>query len=238
MKAAPELRHEDKQMNHCVAFSTLPRLEWHGNRPFAIASLHPDYARTLEALALRMEEPIKQLPVTAGWENSAQENPTGSRYGNYNAFMLDADMLPLFLALRSLYRFLLDSIALPRRPCYLQAWFNVHRSGQRLVRHKHHAHFIGYFVAHGEGSVTRFGAWPITHESDFPVENRDGMLVVTLGKNHYHEVSHWTNPERARVSFAFDIVCTDGVPDDPQSTAAGGVGRHVLIPFDGPGFDV
>ena len=221
-------------MKHSLTFSTPPWLEWHGMRPFAMARLDPAYARTLEEVALRLEDRIQNLPVTEGWENAADENPTGSRYGHYNAFMLAPAMLPLFLALRTLHRFLLDATGVERQPSVLQSWFNVHRVGQRLLRHQHAAQYIGYFVAHGEGSVTRFGAWPITHESDHPLQNQDGLLVVTLGRNHFHEVSQWTDAERARVSFAFDIINVNG--DNGSPAAPSERASRVLIPFDGPDF--
>jgi hypothetical protein len=201
-----------------------PWLEWHNRRPFAFACLDPGYAHRLAELAVKLEPQILNLSVAKGWENSAAQNPTGSRYAAYNAFLLDPSLLDLFLALRATYRFLISSIQVKPQPCYLQSWFNIHRAGQNLHRHEHMARFIGSFSAHAEGSVTRWGASPVTDESDYQLENRDGLLTVTVGRKHYHEVSLWQDQDRPRVSYAFDIVDQSAWRDD-----------RVLIPFDGLG---
>lgn len=210
-----------------------PRLEWHNLRPFAIARLPPDYARTLEQLALREEARIVELPVSEGWANQAGENPTGARYQSYNAFLLDSCTHTLYLALRTTYRFLLTSIGAENKPRLCQAWCNVHRAGQKLLRHSHKAQFIGYFAAHAEGTQTLFGPSAVADDRDFPIVNLDGQIVVTTGMGHFHEVTPWADETRHRVSYAFNIV-DQGMTTKPETNR----NPSVVIPFDGPDFAV
>lgn len=215
-------------------FLEKPRLEWRGHRPFAIARLPLDYARTLELLALREEERIMKLPVSRGWEKRADENTAGSRYHSYNALQADTCTISLFLALRSTYRFLLKELKAENRPRCLQAWFNVHRPGQKILRHAHVAQFIAYFAAHAEGSTTQFGPSPASTENDIFLPNVDGGLVVTVGMNHFHETSVWHDAERPRVSYGFNIA--DQSAHDASYDARGE--PIAMIPFDGPDFAV
>ena len=135
-----------------------PQLEWHGKRPFAVAQMQPDYATGLELLAPVLEQRILCLPVTEGWEAAASGNPTGSRYGSYNALLLDPLHTELFLGIRTTARFLREQIGLAHTPTMIQSWLNVHRAGQRLGRHSHDATLIGFFIAYGKASTTSFGA--------------------------------------------------------------------------------
>jgi hypothetical protein len=189
-----------------VGFEVQPRLEWHNLRPFAIARLPLDYARRLTELAMRCEPAVTGLSVAEGWLERAAENPTGSRYKSYNSFELHPEMGLLLRALRETYGFLRGQIGAPRVPVSVQSWYNVHRAGQRLHRHVHEARYIGSFCAYGEGSFTRYGPSAETDESDYALPNHDGQLLVTLGRNHYHEVSVWEDEAHPRVSYAFDIV--------------------------------
>jgi len=189
-----------------VVFEVAPRLEWHNLRPFAIARLPLAYARRLTDLAMEYEPVVTELPVAEGWLEKSAENPTGSRYKSYNSFALDGETELLRRALGATYGFLREQIGAPAEPVSVQSWYNVHRAGQRLHRHVHGARYIGSFCAYGEGSVTRYGASVETDESDYPLPNHDGQLLVTLGRNHYHEVSVWEDAVHPRVSYAFDIV--------------------------------
>lgn len=193
-------------MTGAAHFLEPPRLQWHHNRPFALARLQPDYARELEALALRLEPQITSLPVSSGWESVSAENPTTARYKSYNTFLLDPRFMPLFLALRDTYRFMLQATGARAPSSYVKSWFNVHRAGQNLRRHHHKAGFIGSFAAHAEGSVTRYGGTMAPSDRDYAVDHIDGGLLVTVGHQHFHDVSTWQDPTRARVTYAFDIV--------------------------------
>lgn len=192
-----------------IDFVEPPRLEWHNLRPFALARLPAGYAHRLEALAHQHEPAILALPVSPGWEASAQENPTGARFAHYNALLLDPAFEPLRQALRLLYRFLLESIGAPAKPRHVRSWCNIHRSGQRLGRHLHEVPYIGTFSAHAEGSTTCYGATPDAGPADWSMPHADGQLMVTVGHNHFHQVSVWTDAFRPRVTFAFDIVQLD-----------------------------
>lgn len=206
-----------------AAFLSPPSLVWHGRVPFALAQLPADYAADLTAVALEHEEWVKQLPVTRGWEKVATANPTSARYSSYNAFLLDKRCLPLFFAVRSLYRFLLSATGRANEGRYIQCWYNVHRSGQNFHRHCHETSYIGIFSACAEGSETVFGPFPVSTEHDRGFPHRNGQLLLTEGgTKNYHEVSAWQRDDVPRVTFAFDIV----------DTADWGQKRK-LIPFDG-----
>jgi hypothetical protein len=175
----------------------------------------------LENLALAKELAIKVLPVSPGWEPIAQQNPTTARYSRYSAFLLDQTALTLFFAIRETYLHLLRALDQPSAPRFIQCWYNVHRSGQSLVRHKHPYPFIGTFSAHAEGSETRYGKTRETSESDAIFKHVDGHLMVTTGEEHYHETSVWQDSSRARVTYAFDIL--DAKRWNPD---------QVFLPFD------
>jgi hypothetical protein len=201
-----------------------PHIEWSGDRPFAFSRLTEQYANALEKLALEKEAEITSLPVNQGWETVADRNPTTSRFGSYSAFLLSPLTLPLFFAIQELYRFLLQELDQKPAPRFIQCWYNIHRIGDSLVRHKHVYPFIGTFSACAEGSVTRYGRSKEPDPSDALIEHVRGLLMVTTGLEHWHDTSPWQNPDRARVTFAFDVV------DVSQWNP-----RQIFLPFDNAG---
>jgi hypothetical protein len=90
-----------------------------------------------------------------------------------------------------------------------------------LVRHKHNYPFIGTFSAHATNSETRYGRTRETSDTDVKVGHVAGQLMVTSGEDNYHETSVWLDANRARVTYAFDIVNYD------QWNS-----RHFFLPFD------
>ena len=202
-------------------FVELPHVDWQDGRPFATSRLSVRYANLLENLAIAKENVVKALPVDPGWEKIADKNPTTARYSAYSAFLLSPSTLPLFFAIRETYRHLLRELDQQPAPRFIQCWYNIHRSGESLVRHKHPYAFIGTFSAHAEGSETRYGKTRDTDESDVIVRHATGQLMVTTGPDHYHETSIWRDPDRPRVTFAFDILNADRWNS-----------RQVFLPFD------
>lgn len=202
-------------------FSELPHVDWKDGRPFAISRLSNRYVCGLENLALAKEPAIKTLPVSPGWESIAEKNPTTARYSSYSAFLLSPSTLPLLFAVRETYRYLLHALDLQPAPRFIQCWYNVHRVGESLVRHKHPYPFIGTLSVHAEGSETRYGKTKETSESDVVVKHVNGQLMVTTGTEHYHETSVWRDANRARVTYAFDILGAEQW--NP---------RQVFLPFD------
>ena len=182
-----------------------PQLEWANNRPFAYARMSEDYARILEDLALRKEAEVRALPITKGWELGAASNPTTARFSSYSAFHLGPETLPLFFAIREVYRYLLGVLGQEPAPRYIQCWYNIHRLNHNIPRHFHVYPFIGVFSAHAEGSVTRYGESREDSGDDVFIEHAPGQLTITTGPGHYHTTSPWRDPERARVTYAFDI---------------------------------
>jgi len=202
-------------------FAELPRVDWCEGRPFAVARLDSQYAKALEDMALAKESSVKALPISQGWEPIAEQNPTTARYASYSAFLLSPVTLPLYFAIRETYRHLLEALGQQHAPRFIQCWYNVHRGGESLIRHKHPYPFIGTFSAHSAGSYTRYGRTKEASESDAIVEHIDGQLMVTTGEDHYHETSVWQDPDRPRVTFAFDIL-----------NAERWNSRQVFLPFD------
>ena len=187
-------------------FVELPRVEWKDGRPFAISRLSKGYASKLENLALTKEDAIKALPISEGWEKYAEKNPTTARYSSYSVFLLSPTTHVLFFAIRETYLHLLRELNLQPAPRYIQCWYNIHRGGELLGRHKHPYPFIGTFSAYAEGSETRYGKTKETSDSDATVKHVNGQLMVTTGEEHYHETSVWGDSNRARVTYAFDIL--------------------------------
>ena len=202
-------------------FVELPHVDWKDGRPFAISRLSSKYASLLEDLALSKENVIKALPVAPGWERFVEKNPTTARYSSYSVFHLSPNTLPLFFAIRETYLHLLGALGQNTAPRFIQCWYNIHRAGESLGRHKHPYSFIGTFSAHAEGSETRYGNTKETSESDLIVKHVAGQLMVTTGAEHYHETSVWGDASRARVTYAFDIL--DAERWNP---------RQVFLPFD------
>ncbi|HET7085474.1 MAG TPA: hypothetical protein VFI23_11935 [Rhizomicrobium sp.] len=175
----------------------------------------------LEDLALAKESTVCTLPVSDGWSSIAHKNPTTARYSSYSAFLLSPATLPLFFAIRETYRHLLRAIDQEPVPRFIQCWYNIHRCAHSLVRHKHNYPFIGTFSAHAEGSTTRYGRSRDTSEADVIVSHVTGQLMVTTGNENYHETSVWCDADRARVTYAFDIMGQE------QWNS-----RQILLPFD------
>ncbi len=189
--------------------------------PFRFSHLSPEYSDELEKLAAAKEDDIKSLPVDSGWLKIAEKNPTTARYSSYSVFLLSPRTLPLFFAVRETYWHLLRELGQKPAPRYIQSWYNIHRGVKSLVRHKHPYPFIGTFSAHAEGSTTRYGNSREPSDTDVLVNHVDGMLMVTTGAEHWHDTSLWPDPDRARVTYAFDIV--DASHWNP---------RQVFLPFD------
>jgi hypothetical protein len=214
-----------------IEFTKPPCLEWHHTLPFAVARLPADYARSLAQIALDNEEKIVSLPISKGWEDQAPANPTTARYKSYNALLLSTQCLPLFFALRATARVLMGAAGIKPSYSAVQAWCNIHRTGQRLVRHFHESPMIGSFIAFGEGGTTRYGRSVGADDQDHVIDNADGQILVTLGGRHYHEVSAWTNEAHPRVSFAFDFMLFTQLQDKNAYRLGGSA-----IPLDGPDF--
>lgn len=174
-------------------------------RPFAFSNLGPRYARILETVALQNEQRVRALPVSPGWERVAEQNPTTARYRSYCGFLLNRATLELYFAIRESYLALLGHLGMSRAPRFIQCWYNVHRAGEKLARHTHPYPFIGTFSAHSEGSHTRYGESPEASSEDVVLDHTNGQLLLTTGPGHFHETSLWSDPDRARVTFAFDI---------------------------------
>jgi hypothetical protein len=202
-------------------FVEQPHVDFRDGRPYAVARLGEDYADHLERLALEKESGVMQLPVSPGWQPIADKNPTTARYASYSAFLLSEATLPLFFAIRETYLCLLQVLNLRQEARFIQCWYNIHRAGDALVRHKHPYAFIGTFSAHAEGSETRYGRTRETNDSDVIVRHRKGQLMVTTGPEHYHETSVWHDPARPRVTYAFDIL-------DAKHWHS----RQMFLPFD------
>lgn len=195
-----------------------PRVETH-RRPFALARMSEDYAHGLADLAERLAPGLDSLPPNEGMLPWA--GPYGARFTRYNLFMLDPAFDRLLLALRATYRALVEAMRIEARPRSVYGWLNIQHEGERIGRHLHDAPFIGSFAARAEGSETRFGLTKEPSDRDFPVGNRDGQLIVTPGKLHYHETTPWPRRDAPRVTFAFDIVSREEWGDRP-----------LLLPFD------
>jgi hypothetical protein len=186
-----------------------PQLQWSGSRPFVYARMSDEYAMLLEDLALKKEAEIRALPVSKGWERGADSNPTTARFSSYSVFLLSPHTLPLFFAIHETYRYLLKALGQQPAPRFIQCWYNIHRVGQSIPRHSHTYPFIGVFSANAKGSVTRYGETREDAEEDVFVEHAPGQVFLTTGPGHYHTTSPWHDEERARVTFAFDIINAD-----------------------------
>jgi hypothetical protein len=195
-----------------------PRIETH-RRPFAFARMSEDYAHDLAELAERLAPGLERLPPKESMLDWA--GPFGARFSRYNLFLLDPAFDRLLLALRATYRALMEAMQIERRPRLVHAWMNIQKEGERIGRHLHHAPFIGTFAARARGSDTRYGLGRARNDNDLVVPNRDGQLIVTPGKLHYHETSPWPRADAPRVTFAFDIVTREG--EEPDS---------LRLPFD------
>ena len=196
-----------------------PRIETR-RRPFAFARLPEDYALELALLAERIAPELDRLSPRE--EMLPWAGPYGARFSRYNLFLLDPAFDRLLSALRSTYRALVEAMRIEPKPRLVHGWLNIQREGERIGRHLHHAPFIGTFAARAEGSETRYGLSRERSDEDFVIPNRNGQIVVTPGKLHYHETSPWTRRDSARVTFAFDIVAREGEDHHP-----------LQLPFDG-----
>jgi hypothetical protein len=196
-------------------------VEWHRRRPFAFARLPEYYARELEALAHALAPRLDELKAEEGMLPWA--GPYGSRFAQYNIFLLDPAFLPLFWAMRALYRELIGAMAIARRACCLRGWLNVQQAGENIGRHLHQAKFIGTFAARAEGSETRFGLFKDKPQDDVVIPNIDGQLLLTFGLSHFHETSPWNRGDVARVTYAMDV-----------TEAERWTQKSVQIPFDSP----
>jgi hypothetical protein len=188
--------------------------------PFVFLN-NPDtaYNKELMQLALTIEPQLINLPVTDGWSERAKTNPTTSRYGAYNTFLLGPATWPLLNLIRAGYWLLIQNLGIPRVPRIIESWINIHREEEHLHRHSHFFPFIANYSVNAEPSSTIYGA-QTRRGDDVEIKNRNGQLVVTVGYPLYHEVTPWRR-EAPRVTIACDIAGPEMY--HPQ---------RVFLPFD------
>jgi hypothetical protein len=202
-------------------FIELPHVEWHGAIPFAYARLSEEYAHCLELSAHRHLDVVSPLPTSTIGAPDPATNAPAARYASYNVFLLGPEFLPLFVAIHRTYRTLLQAMGSAPIERFIKCWYNITSTGTAMPRHQHRAPIIGTFAARAEGSTTSFGMQSQATVDDLAVANRDGQLILTVGMNHFHQVSTWRDESTDRVTYAFDIIGHDQWRAD-----------RVQVPFD------
>jgi hypothetical protein len=95
---------------------------------------------------------------------------------------------------------------------YMQAWLNVYRTGEFIDWHGHwpaeFESWHGFYCVDVEpDSFTTYRVFGrIPEQEDIVVPSRDNLLVMSRSDGDVHRSSEWTNPNKARITIAFDIV--------------------------------
>jgi len=91
---------------------------------------------------------------------------------------------------------------------YIQCWLNVYKNNSGLDWHSHwgkeYKSWHGYVCVDSEPSITTY-VLPYD-EKKVDIKNKDNTLVISRSDGDKHKTNIWDNPNRNRITIAFDIV--------------------------------
>jgi hypothetical protein len=94
----------------------------------------------------------------------------------------------------------------------MQAWLNVYRTGEFIDWHSHwpaefeswHGFYCVDVEPNSSTTYRLFGKIP--EKDDIVVTSQDNLLVISRSDGDYHRSSEWNNPDKPRITVAFDII--------------------------------
>lgn len=94
----------------------------------------------------------------------------------------------------------------PGKYC-IRSWLNMYYEGEYINWHHHMKQdcWHGYFTVFGEGTVTSYRFLGSSEDEQIDVMNINGSTVIGESGTDTHRTYPWNNPNRPRITIAFDI---------------------------------
>lgn len=100
----------------------------------------------------------------------------------------------------------------PEEHYYIQCWLNFYRKGEFIDWHPHWPEefnsWHGFYCVDVEpDSCTTYRVQGrIPEKDDIVIPSKDNLIVLSTSGRDVHRSSEWNDPDRARITIAFDIV--------------------------------
>jgi hypothetical protein len=131
---------------------------------------------------------------------------TTKLYGSYNILMYPyTGFYELFQEIKTTFL----ELANPSEPYYIQSWLNVYNKGDYIDWHYHYPE--GMKVWHGfycvsVGDNESSTLYRIPNLEEIEIKSVNNLLVIGKSDGDYHKSTEWANPNKPRITIAFDIV--------------------------------
>jgi hypothetical protein len=134
---------------------------------------------------------------------------TTKLYAQYNYFMYPfPGLYELYKAVKETFHYCCKS----DEKFYSQAWLNVYRAGDYIDWHSHwppefeswHGFYCVDVEPDSSTTYRLFGNRP--EVDDIVVTSQDNLLVISRSDGDVHRSSEWNNPDKPRITVAFDII--------------------------------
>lgn len=93
---------------------------------------------------------------------------------------------------------------------YIQCWLNVFKSNTELSWHHHWGKeydcWHGFICVDAEPSITSYRIPDENGFSEIDIHNKNNTLVISKSDGDLHKTSVWNDPNRSRITIAFDIL--------------------------------
>jgi hypothetical protein len=135
-------------------------------------------------------------------------------FSQYNVFMYPfPGFYDLYTEIKNTFHAVKEHQNIPNKPYYCQCWVNVFEQGQFIDWHYHwtpefHAWHGFYCVDVEPNSKTTYKL-----ENEVDVESKDNLLVISKSAGDLHKSSEWGDPNRPRITIAFDIIPAETLCD-------------------------
>lgn len=138
---------------------------------------------------------------------SGQATMTTKLFSQYNVLMYSYPQFhELFHEIVKMFREIYGDDG---KKYYIQAWLNVYEKGEFIDWHDHwlpqQQSYHGFYCVDVEpNSKTSYALRDDDEIIDIP--SKDNMLVISKSDGDLHKSSEWHDPNRPRITIAFDIV--------------------------------
>jgi hypothetical protein len=188
--------------------------------------LHENYVYTRQ-LNLNLQEQIQSATYMYDYicdnftadvkvHPSAQATMTTELYNKYNYLMYP---IP---GAHSLYESIKETFHAcnkhagdgqePNKEYYIQCWLNVYKKDEFIDWHGHwdpkYESWHGFYCVDVEpDSYTTYRViGRVPEKDDIIIASKNNLLVISKSDGDFHRSSEWKNPDKPRITIAFDII--------------------------------
>lgn len=150
----------------------------------------------------------------AGKISKGNVPPEAKLFSQYNLFMYPfPEFHSLFKEIQDTFHAARANQNIPNKPYYCQCWVNVYEKEQFIDWHYHwlpeYQAWHGFYCVDVEpNSSTTYKL-----ENEIEIESKNNLLVISKSAGDLHKSSEWHDPNRPRITIAFDIIPADTLSD-------------------------